>query len=210
MKKQSIFKSFLVFVTSIFLVSLSFCSFNSSSNKKTSDPIYVPNEYFYDIDFKTSKLTSVGVGTGTTSSSYQVTIYAKCSVSLISYTADYILYNSSKKTLMSDYCTKKGNIDANKEFSFSFGIDYNTYSSLDTIKVSFDGSSYENLYGHSKKYQVTFVYNNGKSSSTISVNAGETISTPSDPSKRNYLFVGWYTDSSLVEKLISQNQFKVT
>ena len=199
MKKRSIFTTFLLFVTSIILVSLTSCTFSNNVSEK-NDPYFVDNDLFYDVDYKTGRLTTVGVGTGNTSSSYQVTISAKCSVSLISYSADYTLYNSSKKALMSDFYSKEQKIDANKEFSFSFGISNNVFSSLDSVYVSFYGSSKDNPYGLSKKYKVTFVYNNGKSDSSISVNAGETVSTPSDPSKANYLFVGWYTDSSFVEK----------
>ena len=44
---------------------------------------------------------------------------------------------------------------------------------------------------------VTFVYNNGAADSQVRVKKGKTISTPTSPTKTNYLFCGWYTNSSL-------------
>ncbi|MBE6131027.1 MAG: trypsin-like serine protease [Erysipelotrichaceae bacterium] len=43
-------------------------------------------------------------------------------------------------------------------------------------------------------YEVTFVYNNGRINETIQVEEGNTISTPIEPSKKNYIFNGWYKD----------------
>lgn len=50
------------------------------------------------------------------------------------------------------------------------------------------------------QYQVTFVCNNGSMKPSITVDEGETVSTPSDPKKTNYIFTGWYADSSCNNK----------
>ena len=50
-------------------------------------------------------------------------------------------------------------------------------------------------------HTIKIVYNNTSySDKTINVKDGETLSTPSDPWKRNYLFTGWYTTSGLYNK----------
>ena len=47
---------------------------------------------------------------------------------------------------------------------------------------------------------VTLIYNNGYSPYTTSVEKGTTFSTPKDPYKNNYIFEGWYTESSFIYK----------
>ncbi len=50
------------------------------------------------------------------------------------------------------------------------------------------------------EYQVTFVSNNGASDIIVPIEAGKTVPTPTDPLKTNYLFRGWYTDSTLTQR----------
>ena len=54
-------------------------------------------------------------------------------------------------------------------------------------------SSVENTY----YLTVTFVYNNGAANTQVRVEKGKTVATPATPTKTNYLFCGWYSDSSL-------------
>lgn len=49
-------------------------------------------------------------------------------------------------------------------------------------------------------HTVYFIYNNGTPMSAVSVENGKTVATPSEPTKQNYLFIGWYTESSFVNK----------
>lgn len=58
-------------------------------------------------------------------------------------------------------------------------------------------STNDNNYSEANlTYNITFVYNNGKADNTISVKKGTTVPTPTDPTKSNYLFTGWYTDKN--------------
>ena len=50
------------------------------------------------------------------------------------------------------------------------------------------------------EYTVTFDFNNGEEDKKITVNAGNTVQTPNDPQKENYIFLGWYTDESFTKK----------
>ena len=52
-----------------------------------------------------------------------------------------------------------------------------------------------------KKYhQVTFIFNNNTEATIFLVEEGETVPTPTDPVKSNYLFRGWYTESSFINR----------
>ena len=51
-----------------------------------------------------------------------------------------------------------------------------------------------------KNYQVTFVSNNGTPNRSVLIEKWKTVATPADPEKANYLFQGWYTESSLINR----------
>ncbi len=52
-----------------------------------------------------------------------------------------------------------------------------------------------------KEYNVTFNLNDDeKNIKTVTVSGGKTVSLIEDPLKENYRFVGWYTDSSFINK----------
>ena len=55
------------------------------------------------------------------------------------------------------------------------------------------------LFNH-QKYQVTFVTNNGTPNEHVTVESGNTVATPTDPEKENYLFRGWYTDIDMTDR----------
>ncbi len=44
-------------------------------------------------------------------------------------------------------------------------------------------------------YAVTFMYDGKYNSQTVYVKAGDTVSMPADPVKKNYVFLGWFTNS---------------
>ncbi len=57
---------------------------------------------------------------------------------------------------------------------------------------------------------VTFVYNDGRDNLNISVNNGDKVSKPANPTRENkedveYSFVGWYKDSSFTEEFDFEN-----
>lgn len=47
------------------------------------------------------------------------------------------------------------------------------------------------------KYTVTFVSNGGSAVETVSVGDGKLLTAPSNPTKEDYTFIGWYTDEAL-------------
>ncbi len=49
-------------------------------------------------------------------------------------------------------------------------------------------------------YKVILVLNNGEKNQTVYAEKNQPVSTPDDPVKRNYVFVGWYRDASFTEK----------
>ena len=49
------------------------------------------------------------------------------------------------------------------------------------------------------KYKVTIVLNNGEQNKTVYAEKNKPVSTPDDPVKHNYLFVGWYEAASFTE-----------
>ena len=51
-----------------------------------------------------------------------------------------------------------------------------------------------------QSYSVTFVYNNNTADKVVTVKKGATVSTPTDPTKFNYVFTGWYTDKYFYNK----------
>ncbi len=45
-------------------------------------------------------------------------------------------------------------------------------------------------------YTVTFIYDNGSENSQVTVTEGETVEKPTDPTKTNFTFAGWYVNAS--------------
>ena len=62
------------------------------------------------------------------------------------------------------------------------------------------GNAFESGHSQQQTHEVSFVYNNGEGVSIVPVKDGQTVSTPQDPQKENYIFRGWYTEPSLVYK----------
>ncbi len=77
------------------------------------------------------------------------------------------------------------------DFSSPITADLILYAGYEPIEVGGDGE---------ETHFVNLCYNNGKSDGLISVNDGEAVKTPADPSKENYIFVGWYSDAALTKK----------
>ena len=77
------------------------------------------------------------------------------------------------------------------DFSLPIVSDLVLYAAYEPIETSDGGAG--TLF-------VNLCYNNGKTDGLIAVNAGETVKTPADPKKENYIFVGWYSDAALTKK----------
>ena len=78
---------------------------------------------------------------------------------------------------------------------FSLGISCGCFLFDDS-----ENESQNTLGGKSNTYNVKFIYNNGTSEKVVQVKSGYTVATPDDPTKTNYTFTGWYTDSYLYSK----------
>ena len=86
-----------------------------------------------------------------------------------------------------------------KEFS-CWDISGNTYQPGETISVNDDITAkavWKDKSSSSVSYTVTFMIDNEYSVAVQTVFKGNKVNKPSDPLKDGYIFVGWYTDSSL-------------
>lgn len=160
----------------------------------------VSNSYFSVALYEPHTYTSVNLQDGKTTYEYVFTCTSSCTVSLYEYTAIVELYSSSNTLLETQTVNKLKSINANTVFSFDVEVSKQVQLETSRVNVSFTGKSYDKLGTVAQKHQVTFVYNNGINSSTVVVEDGKTVSTPNNPQKTNYIFGGWYTDSSLINR----------
>ena len=204
--KKPLFKLLFFSVTlCIFVALLSSCTLsNSNSNSKTNSSqkeIYnVSENYFDDASYSLKMLTTVQVQGGGIIQTPMYSISSQCSVSLFEYTATIYCYSVDEECIGVKTINKTQDIDANQTFTFDFIIDDQSLQSTSFIEVVFEGQSYEKPNVNNYKYTVVFVYNNGQPDTTVKVTSGKTLNQPSDPEKKNYLFVGWYTDKKLTNR----------
>ncbi len=193
------FKFFNIIISIIFLLSITGCNSVETEDgiKKSYD---VSNSYFSVATYEPHTYTNVNVQGGGTTYEYVLTCTSSCAVSLYEYTAVVKLYSSSNTLLETKTVSKTKDIFANTDFSFDVEVSRQEQLTTSSIDVTFNGKSYDKPGTVTQKHQVTFVYNNGTASSKIVVEDGKTVSTPNDPKKSNYLFSGWYTESSFVNR----------
>ena len=213
MKKNKL-NFFCILITIILLLSLSACDVNGKNNNDNVEPseYSVTNAYFTKATYEPKTYTTVNVKNGQLSSEYGFECTSSCSVSLFEYTAEMKLYSNTNALLNTETITKSTNIKANQDFSFDVKIPLQVQTNTSSIDIVFTGKSKDNPASTSQKfndnqithktieYKVTFVYNNGLSNKTVLVKEGETVSTPDDPQKTNYLFSGWYLEQSAINK----------
>lgn len=198
--KKFKFKFLNIIIAIIILFSLSACSttyFGGESYKKSYD---VSNASFSLTSYEPHTYTNIDLQGGGATYKYVFTCTSSCSVSLYKYTAIVKLFSDSNTLLHSQTITKNKEIHANEEFSFDIEVSKQIQLSTNSIDITFTGKSYDKPSAIAQKYQVTFVYNNGAVNSKVFVEKGKTVPTPKDPKKTNYLFSGWYKDSSLTNK----------
>ena len=66
-------------------------------------------------------------------------------------------------------------------------------------KITSDTKIYAKFISEDEKFTVSFNSNGGSSVASQTVNAGEKVTKPTDPTKTNFKFAGWYCDSALSE-----------
>ena len=66
-------------------------------------------------------------------------------------------------------------------------------------KITSDTKIYAKFISEDEKFTVSFNSNGGSSVASQTVNAGEKVTKPTDPTKTNFIFAGWYCDSALSE-----------
>lgn len=134
---------------------------------------------------------------------------AKCRVSSIEPTTNSIVYELDLKDINNDECVITLE---NQDYSESQGLieGINTGEFVDLIpsteyKLYVIDITYNNyvLYSDSVStieegtYTVTFISNGGTEIEPQTVNSGDKVVKPTDPTKENCIFVGWYTDIDL-------------
>ncbi len=185
---------------------------DSDDNESKDEPksYYVDNTYFSEATFEKNVTLSFAGGGGSTQYNYQFDITSSCAVALYEYSANVKVYSADYTLLHAEDIRKEKEIPANSDFKFSVYVTKDIQSRAAYVKVSLSGRTYTNLYSSdtptvttpqiTKKYTVTFVYNNGTQNKSESVISGKTLETPSDPTKANYTFKGWFTDKALKSK----------
>ena len=67
---------------------------------------------------------------------------------------------------------------------------------INQVNIDGDGSSIVNVYYNRKSYIITFETNGGSPIPSQQVLYGATVQMPAEPTKENYRFYNWYTDST--------------
>ena len=63
-----------------------------------------------------------------------------------------------------------------------------------------DGNGNKDPSQPAQNHSVQLIYNNGAQNKTVTVQSGKTLPTPEDPTRNNYIFLGWYSDRTLTTK----------
>lgn len=193
------FKFLNIIISLILLLSITGCGSIETEDglKKSYD---ISNSYFSIATYEPHTYTNVNLQGGGTTYEYVLTCTSSCEISLYEYSAVVKLYSSSNALLETQTVSKTKKINANTDFAFDIEVSRQVQLATSSIDVVFTGKSHDKPGSATQKHQVTFVYNNGTASSKVVVKDGKTVSTPKDPKKTNYIFSGWYTESSLINK----------
>lgn len=161
----------------------------------------VDNTYFEQCTYEAKIVPSDTVGNPAQSYVFEIT--SSCSVDLYQYKAYVWLYSQDDKPVSNLQTVNKVQIiEANEKFTFSIPATQAWITATSYIEVTFEGKSYTNpaLDGSKQQVTVTFVLNNGEQNQVVTLERGQTVTQPTNPSKQNYYFVGWYTTSYFTTK----------
>ena len=186
-------KSFKFKILSIFLIIVSLLTFTACKENNNPSPpaLYsISNGYFKDATFKRSTQTNVDLKTGATTYTYWLEFTSSCEFPLTQYSVSVELYDDNNGIVDSRSTFIKETIPANTDFSFKIKVSNWAQAATSYASVVYTGSSPINP--PSTTHKIMFVFNNGSPNTTTTVENGKTLPTPSDPSKPNYIFKGWY------------------
>ncbi len=181
----------LALIMAFFLGMLSSCSFSSSNeNIHTTMPTYViDNDYFtYKGCEKIKRLDN---------DERFIMVKAECNCFLTEVSMEAELYNENNVFLTTVQDSKEAFINPYTEICLYGSVSETIQLSTRFIKITFSGLSIFEPDPSTKKFTVTFVYNNGQSNTTKTVQNGKTVSKPDNPTKENYIFSMWCLDPDL-------------
>ena len=160
----------------------------------------VDNSYFEPVTYKPQTYTDIS--NGDTTYYYLFEITSSCSVDLYKFVAEVEIYSASSTLLDVKTINKTQDVAANEKFSFVVPVSSAIQSTASRIEVTFTGKSHTNpmLGGDKQQVNVTFICNNGGLNTVVTLNKGERVAQPQNPTKENHYFVGWYTNSYFTNK----------
>ncbi len=191
--------NFILAIIMLFSTALGGCQTNN-----LPDGFDIDNSFFTTASF-TKRREVIEEGGGITSYEYYFIITSSCQEDISAFRAEVSIFDAYNNLLEKSFSEIDREVLAGQEFSFELPVSSDTYHDVLGVQVKFFGkkaevSSPSNPPEGPQSCTVILVYNNGKSNSTVTVEKGKTIPTPSDPQKNNYIFSGWYTNSSLSVK----------
>ncbi|CCV63619.1 predicted serine protease [Alteracholeplasma palmae J233] len=188
-----------IIIVILLALSLSACQKTDSNIKESSKQRYnVYNDSFTYIGFKKKSLNSYNFKTNIETSTPIIVVSAKSNINLVEVTANTTMYSQDEKKIHNTTKTITKSIIRNQEFNIDFEISKKVSNETTRVSVTFSGKTTDknNNSKSDKKieYKVLFKFNNGEIDLEKKVKANETISKPSTPHKKNYIFQSWYLD----------------
>lgn len=196
-KIKYIFIIVLFLLTSCSLTNDVFNNKNDKEDTKENTIYEISNDYFEYVGFKPRVSTEVDFTTNTSKQIPRIAVLARCEYSLFEVTVNAKLYSSDNKFLDSFTQTLNYNIAANTEFDVDDEVTAKVQAETSYVIATFTGKSYEQPDESSIKYTITFKDYNSDVYETKTVKKGQTVSKPSNPTRENYVFSMWCTDSTL-------------
>ena len=185
----------------LFSIFLTSCDSISGGEANSPAATYVvSNDYFVYSGFKAKTQVTADLVNHTSVSTPIIEVTGKCNYSLTEVSINAKFYSSNNVLLdsFSDTATKA--ISANTEFDFSKEVTTTVQATTASVVATFNGKSTQISDVSTLTFTVTFVKNNSTSNETSTVKSGKTVSKPANPTKSNYIFNAWYTDSSLTKE----------
>ena len=189
----------IIAIIMTFLMTTSLFACKSDTKNNAQVQYDVNNDCFSIATFEPRTYTTVDFKEEKTTYEYVLRIKSTCSVSLYEFTANIKIYSSNESILKTESIHQSKNISANNDFYFDIVVSEKVQTETKSVDVIFSGKSHDNP-NNIKKFNITYIYNNGLENKKVIVDKGKTLVPPQNPEKTNYLFDGWYTDKTLTNK----------